>query len=364
MQIEKLLEHKPYLFWALQLAGWGSWGVTFYLGMIVWGKHLSTYALYLPIVSCLGMALTLLTRMLYRATWEMAISKRVIAVLAGSFLAGAAWMLFRNITFNQLFPEEMTNKVTYATSHMGNWSFLEGTASAFMVMVVWSALYFSIKYYLMAQEEQRRRLTATAMAHEAQLKMLHYQLNPHFLFNTLNAISTLILDKDTQLANTMVTRLSRFLRFSLDNDPLQKVTVTEEMEALQLYLEIEKVRFDDRLRLNFHTDPLATPALMPSLLLQPLVENAIKYAISQTLNGGTISISATVDNSNLILSVSDDGPGLENVNHFQPRDGSVGLSNCRQRLKEIYGTNQSFLLSNTDPHGLTITMSIPLEKAE
>ena len=108
---------------------------------------------------------------------------------------------------------------------MSGLAFFDGAISAWWVMLVWSGLYFGIKYYMLLQEERQRNLKVMSMAHEAQLKMLRYQLNPHFLFNTLNAISTLILDKDTELANTMVTRLSRFLRYSLDNDPMQKVTV-------------------------------------------------------------------------------------------------------------------------------------------
>jgi LytS/YehU family sensor histidine kinase len=160
----------------------------------------------------------------------------------------------------------------------------------------------------------------------------------------------------------MVTRLSRFLRFSLDNDPMQKVTVAQEVEALKLYLNIEKVRFDERLQLFFDIDPDAGSALMPSLLLQPLVENSIKYAISQAINGGTIAVSASVEGDDLLLSVADDGPGLDLRNGRLPKGGGVGLSNCRERLKEIYTTKQSFRLSTTEPHGLTVTIRIPLER--
>jgi LytS/YehU family sensor histidine kinase len=199
------------------------------------------------------------------------------------------------------------------------------------------------------------------MAHEAQLKMLRYQLNPHFLFNTLNAISTLILDRNNELANVMVTRLSRFLRYTLDNDPMQKVTVAEEIEALQLYLDIEKVRFDERLNLHFEVTQEAGTALMPSLLLQPLVENAIKYAIAQAIKGGSITVRGLVEGDALTLVVADDGPGID-LRYDIPRNGGgVGLANCRERLKELYGDKQSFQLSTTDPHGLTITIRIPLE---
>lgn len=360
MRIQNFLENKRYLFWSLQFAGWGSWAITFYLGMLVWGKPLHAYVIYLPIVSIFGMLITLLLRLLYHRIWESDIVWRCIAILAGSYLAGALWMACRIMTYQRLFPEQPLNADTVHTPEF--WSYFEGTNSAFMVMFAWSALYFGIKFYMMAQEEQQRRLKATSMAHEAQLKMLHYQLNPHFLFNTLNAISTLILDKDTELANTMVTRLSRFLRFSLDNDPIQKVTVADEVEALRLYLEIEKVRFDERLQLSFEIQPEARNALMPSLLLQPLVENSIKYAIAQQINGGSIAVSAKVSDDCLLLSVSDNGPGLDLADKRLPQGKGVGLANCRERLEENYGSRQSFELRNNPPHGLTVAISLPLER--
>ena len=359
MSVPHFLQNKRYLFWTLQLGGWGSWAITFYLGVLVWGDAPDEYAIYLPIISTIGMLITLVLRALYKAIWDKHIIWRGLAILVGSFLGGALWRLCRIFIFQNLFPMDPAKEDMH---DWGFWSYFEGTTSAFMVMVAWSALYFGIKFYMMVQEEQNRSLKATAMAHEAQLKMLHYQLNPHFLFNTLNAISTLILDRETQLANTMVTRLSRFLRYSLDNDPMLKVTVANEVDALKLYLDIEKVRFDERLKLNFDIDPAASDALMPSLLLQPLVENSIKYAVSQAINGGSISVSASVSGKKLLLSVTDDGPGLELRHGNLPKGSGVGLRNCRERLKEIYGDNQLFRLGKTEPHGLTVMISIPLEK--
>ena len=211
------------------------------------------------------------------------------------------------------------------------------------------------------QEERERGLKVAAMAHEAQLKMLRYQLNPHFLFNTLNAISTLILDKETELANTMVTRLSHFLRYSLDNDPMQKVNLSEEIDALELYLDIEKVRFADRLKLKIDLDGESHRALIPSLLLQPLVENSIKYAIANSIDGGTISIAAKVFAGDLLIELSDDGPGIDFTSGELPRANGVGLANTQERLRELYGSQQSFRLGNADPQGLAIHIRIPFE---
>ncbi len=355
-----LLQDKRFLFWGLQFLGWSGWILSFYLGVLVWGKAPDNYLLYLATVAVIGVFLTLLLRALYRYMWNMDIVRRFIAILLASYLAGLGWMACRASIFHSVYPGE---RKPHEEGGMELFSYFDGAVSATWVMLVWSALYFGIKYYMLLQEERQRSLKVMAMAHSAQLKMLRYQLNPHFLFNTLNAISTLILDQNNALANTMVTRLSRFLRHTLDNDPMQKVTVAEEINALRLYLDIEKVRFDERLQLQFDIEPQAEDALMPSLLLQPLVENAIKYAIAQSVDGGTIAVSARVFGGELLLMVADDGPGL-NLNKGRPTEaGGVGLANCRERLRELYGKDQSFRLSATEPHGLTINIRLPLERA-
>jgi two-component system LytT family sensor kinase len=361
MDANSILQNNRYLFWILQLAGWSGWGVSFYFGVLVWGSPPDQYNIYLPIICVIGMLITLPLRKLYLYTWDMPGLRRVMAILAASYLAGLSWMSLRAAIFYELFENE---RKIHEKDGMELFSYFDGAMSAFWVMLVWSGLYFGIKYYMLLQEEKQRSLKIASMAHESQLKMLRYQLNPHFLFNTLNAISTLILDKETKLANSMVTRLSHFLRYTLESDPMQKVTVTEEMEAIKLYLDIEKVRFDERLQLHFDVKPEAADALMPGLLLQPLVENCIKYAISRSVDGGSIGISASVCEKSLLLSVADDGPGLDLKYGRMPKGGGVGVSNCRERLKELYAGEQSFRLGATDPHGLTVSIKIPLSRAE
>jgi LytS/YehU family sensor histidine kinase len=308
------------------------------------------------------MFLTLGLRWIYRITWDRTLGIRAFAILGASYSVGVLWMLCRSVLFYGFFPEEQARYEKTGDWNLG--AYFENSISAVWVMLVWSALYFGIKYYLLSQEEKQRYLKAISMAHEAQLKMLRYQLNPHFLFNTLNAISTLILDKDTALANGMVMKLSRFLRYSLDNDPMQQVTVAEEMESLKLYLDIEEVRFAKRLTLHFNVSPGAERALMPSLLLQPLVENSIKYAVSQSINGGSIAVSASIEDGCLQLTVADDGPGLDLRQGRLPKGGGVGLANTRERLAQLYGEKQSFRLSSTEPHGLTITICLPVSYAQ
>ncbi|MEO1576175.1 MAG: histidine kinase, partial [Pseudomonadota bacterium] len=183
----------------------------------------------------------------------------------------------------------------------------------------------------------------------------------HFLFNTLNAISPLILDSRNELANQSVTRLSRFLRYTLDNDPMKRVTLRKELEALDLYLEIERVRFGDRLTIVREIESGALDALVPSLILQPLIENAIKYAVTPREEGGTLQIGARVHAGNLVMTLADDGPGLGADAPGSNGKQGVGLRNTRERLRQLYGDAQAFTLAPNDPRGLMATINIPFD---
>jgi LytS/YehU family sensor histidine kinase len=144
---------------------------------------------------------------------------------------------------------------------------------------------------------------------------------------------------------------------------MQKVTLEQEVAALKLYLEIEQVRFEDRLQLEFEIEPAAGKALIPSLILQPLVENSIKYAIAQSEEGGTIRLVARVFAQELLLELSDEGPGIADLDHPQSTEGGVGLTNTRERLRELYGDDHNFKLENLSPHGLKVCIRIPCETA-
>ena len=368
MKLETILRNRPNIFWTLHIGGWAAWGLI--------GKYLYTlamlgdevapgYAAYVAVITFCGMLITLPLRYLYRFLWNRAIWIQALGLLGGSALAGYIWINVRGYIYYGWI--ETTEEMAAYTEKLGEaaaeiyWKmqFVDSHLGAIIVILTWSALYFAIKSYRVFQDVRESALRSAAMAHEAQLKMLRYQLNPHFLFNTLNAISTLILEKNTELANRMVTKLSSFLRYSLDNDPMQKITLDQELQALQLYLDIEKVRFEDRLSLQVDIEDAAREALIPSLLLQPLVENAIKYGIARAEGGGHLKISARVFAGDLLMEVSDDGPGCDLVNNDIPNAKGVGLRNTRERLATLYGSEHSIKLSETEPHGLTICIRIP-----
>jgi two-component sensor histidine kinase len=366
VKLKTIIKDQPNLFWAFHLGVWALWGFFkyFYTTRILDGS-IPNYAVYVAIVTTIGMLLALCLRYLYHFVWDRAIWLQAIGFIGGSALAGWLWIKARGYIFYGWFEtsKDMDAWIAEVGKEIAEIyqkvSIVESNASPIAWMLAWSVLYFAIKYYRIFQEVRESALKSAAMAHEAQLKMLRYQLNPHFLFNTLNAISTLILEQNTELANRMVTKLSSFLRYSLDNDPMQKITLQQELKALQLYLDIEKVRFEERLSLNLDIEEPAKDALIPSLLLQPLIENAIKYGIARAEGGGHLVISAKVFAGDLLLELSDDGPGCDLVDGQVPESNGVGLSNTRERLATIYGSEHSIRLSQTEPHGLTICIRIP-----
>ena len=225
----------------------------------------------------------------------------------------------------------------------------------------WSALYYGINFYLLLEQQSDQLVQLESQASSAQLAMLRYQLNPHFLFNTLNSISTLVLLKQTERANTMLSRLSSFLRYTLVNDAVGQVTLAEEVETLKLYLEIEKMRFEDRLRPSFDVDPAAEKARLPSLLLQPLVENAIKYAVTPREEGADIAVSARLAGSHVRITVSDTGPGLNDPSTAGMQSTGVGLANIRDRLAQAYGDNHRIEINEHAAGGFGVTIELPYE---
>lgn len=270
--------------------------------------------------------------------------------------------------FNITAPTNADMTVHVLWKEFGGWYF-----TSLLIFLCWATLYHGIKYAMLfqierdeatgqAQQAELLSLQALAAAKEAQLQMLRYQLNPHFMFNTLNAIYALIKLGDQEQGKNMVTKLAKFLRYSLKGDLEQLVSLSDELDALTLYLDIEKVRFGDRLIVKTDVEPAASLCLVPSLILQPLVENAIKYAIAEQENCGTIVINAIFKKEQLILTVSDDGPGADLVNGKLSSPRGIGLNNTQQRLEALFGQQHTFSLENLVPHGLKVMMSFPYQR--
>lgn len=226
------------------------------------------------------------------------------------------------------------------------------------------AIYWGIVLAVLAADYYRRYQNSLIDAArletqlvQAQLQALRMQLDPHFLFNTLHSISELV-HEDPEAAEVMIARLSELLRRSIDNSGAQEVPLKEELNFLNLYLEIEKTRFDDRLTVEYRIDPETEMALVPNLILQPLVENAIRHGISRRVTGGRVIIGAAREGDRLELSVTDDGPGLP---ADTPARVGVGLSATRGRLERLYGVDQAMELI-TLSGGAQARISMPFRR--
>jgi two-component system, LytTR family, sensor kinase len=223
---------------------------------------------------------------------------------------------------------------------------------------------FVIDYYRRYQREELRASRLKAELAQAQLQALKMQLQPHFLFNTLNSISAL-LDEDVEAADEMIARLGDFLRMTLQNSGAQRVTLQEELEFLRCYLEIEQVRFQDRLKVSFDVAAETLGAMVPNLILQPIVENALRHGVVAQAAPGRIEIRAARLNGALVLQVKDNGPGLALAQDSAGKlRGGVGLSNTRARLENLYGEAQRFEMADAREGGLQVTLEIPFEKVE
>jgi len=445
--LDDLRRNRNLLFWALHTLGWSAYLITQYLGALLYEKPTSYIKVVLAAAAG-GFLLSAPLRYLYRRLWGQRFAIVAPAVLLAAWVVALGWRVVINSSYLRwVETESMAGEPWYGI--------FVGTLSSTYLLLCWSGLYFGIKYYEALQEQRESMLRASALAQEAQVKMLRYQLNPHFLFNTLNAISTLILDNqgkvanqavgrlsdflrytldqdpmkkvtlrqeldalnlylgieyyealqeqresmlraaalaqeaqvkmlryqlnphflfntlnaistlilDNQgkVANQAVGRLSDFLRYTLDQDPLKKVTLRQELDALNLYLGIEQLRFGDRLRLEFDIDEAATQALVPSMILQPLVENSLKYAVAPREEGGRLRIEAREDAGHLRLVVQDDGPGLP-VGVELGAGRGVGFRNTRERLAVLYGDQQKLAVRFSRP-GLRLEISLPFERA-
>ncbi|WP_425230622.1 sensor histidine kinase [Sphingomonas sp.] len=353
LNVRPFFEDKGRAFWTLQAVGWGGYLIVREAASISGGP---TIDVVIPVLveAIIGYCLTLLLSTLYgyyRRLPRVPGVVLTVATLLGFTLLYAFLVafLFSFISLKTLSP------------HVSLASFLSAFYICFTVLAGWSALYFGINFYILVEEQIDQMRDLEAQASSAQLAMLRYQLNPHFLFNTLNSISTLVLLKQTDRANAMLSRLSSFLRYTLANEPTAHVTVAQEVETLKLYLEIEKMRFEQRLRPKFDIDPAAERARLPSLLLQPLVENAIKYAVTPQEDGADICIEVRLAGEQVHITVSDSGPGLQDGVQPPSLSTGVGLANIRERLVQAYGADQQLVTRSTAEGGFSVAIEIPFQ---
>ncbi|BDX08501.1 sensor histidine kinase [Planctobacterium marinum] len=359
-------------FWWLHVLGWLCYVLIFSIDNLVFGELELQVAPLLSMLFLSGLTAALLTlplRYLYRRCWNLSLGSLVLVIVFACALVAGIWTPIKNSLswyllngFNVFEPGDIEFSFL---------KFLGSSGYAFCMILAWSCLYFSINYHFRLRQKQEALMVVSRLSHVAQIKMLRYQINPHFLFNTLNAISTLVLLGKKECANRMLTKLASFLRFSLDNDPERLIFLQEEIEALQLYLDIEKVRFQERLQIDINIEPSTASALVSGLLLQPLVENAIKYGIGNMRQGGRIAISSQQLSNRLYLTVFNNGPvtefdivrirqSLSSTSSDEVSTSGIGLKNIKDRIHILFDGDCHFDVLPVEPTGLKVEIQIPI----
>lgn len=350
-------EEKSRAFWILQAAGWSGYLLLRTVSTVFNAPSLKV-VLGVIVESIVGYCLTLLMSVLYGSYRRLPRMWAIICTLQTLFAATLLYAIIETYTFS-------LSRANAPSTAVLDLSLLPGLLFlTFTVLAGWSALYFGINFYLIVEQQTRTMQALENQASSAQLAMLRYQLNPHFLFNTLNSISTLVLLKHTERANIMLSRLSSFLRYTLANEPTAHVTLAQEVETLKLYLDIEKMRFEERLQTRFDIDPRVANARLPSLLLQPLVENAIKYAVTPKEEGAEIAVTARLAGERVQIGVSDTGPGLNEASRRPTLSTGVGLANIRERLAQAYGEDHRLDTRSIPGSGFSVEIEIPFQVEE
>jgi len=311
-------------------------------------------------------------------TWRQAVSYAlgdwyVFAVLSIPVVWLARRFDFESGNRARSFAVHLPGSLVFSLTYMvlrawiGRWQSEASFAEAFLPLLVktWHfnlliywvivAVTFAFNYYRKYRERELRAVELEKRLAQAKLQALQMQLNPHFLFNTLHSISALM-HQDVEAADGMITRLSDLLRTALDSSDTQEVTLRQELEFLQRYLEIEQTRFGSRLTVKTDIAPDTLDAQVPNLILQPLVENAIRHGIEPHAKSGCIELRAQREAGALTLEVGDNGDGLRKDG---PAEEGVGLSNTRARLQALYGEAHGFKLCDAPGGGLLVRLIIP-----
>jgi hypothetical protein len=232
-------------------------------------------------------------------------------------------------------------------------------AWSFFMLLMWCSLYFSIKQWQQSSMEKERLLRAESELREARLLALRYQLNPHFLFNSLNAVSTLVLDRNAPAATRMLAQIGDLLRTSLDSEVTAEVTLSQELAFTEGYLAIEQTRLGNRLKIDMAVPLETRDALVPNMLLQPLVENAVRYGVAPLIEGGWIAIKSALDADRLRIVVGNSG---RREGEQKKNGNGIGLGNTVERLKTLYGANFKLSLGWPEAGGCEVVLELPLRR--
>jgi two-component system, LytTR family, sensor kinase len=341
-------------FLPLQNSGWLAFFLIHWLSAVAYGKGFN-YGWLSLCIAINGWLVTAVLHKVFNRLWQRERKLR-LAYIVPCLIIAVLWMCL----VNGIAAPRICTECTFN----GLPGYLAYTSYIGYVLLSWTALWFGIKTMRAFEEEKHRAAQALVQANAAQLKMLRYQLNPHFLFNTLNAISTLTLARDFEQSEQMLSGLARFLRYTLEMEAQQHVPLAREIEMLRLYLDIEATRFSDRLSVRFDIAPELNSILIPSMLLQPLVENSIKHAVTQSEQTCLIHLTAervietNTQKPRLRLLLSNDC--VAPMKDHRPGVG-VGLRNTAERLQTLYGDQHQLRAGLISPNRFEVQIEIPIE---
>ena len=319
------------------------------------------------VVTIVGIGITYLLYLLLRQFEDRALSTRIITAFVAAVPCAILIGSVNHYMFNILNPESLWDPkhVEEMRKYMEQENFAlkaitEDAVSRFFFIISWASLYMTLSYAGEVRQVERKAARFAQAAQDAELRSLRYQVNPHFLFNTLNSLSTLVMREKPEEAEEMILNLSKFYRTSLSGDPLEDVPLSEEVHLQNLYLDIEAVRFPNRLKTQVHIADDLLKVLVPGLILQPLVENAIKHGVSHSRRPVTITISARSDEDHLILTVADDAdPKPVDISDNGESSG-IGLANVRDRLDTRFGREASLQTVRPEEGGYIAQLTLPL----
>ncbi len=317
-------------------------------------------------VTILGIGITYMLYRLLRLFEDKALSTRIITAFAGAIPCAIAIAAFNFYMFNVYDPQSLFDEknMEEMRKYMEQENFalkviVEDSISRFFFMISWASLYLTLSYASEVRTVERKAARFAQAAQDAELRSLRYQVNPHFLFNTLNSLSTLVMRSQPEEAEEMILNLSKFYRTSLSGDPLEDVALSEEVHLQNLYLDIEAVRFPKRLKTETHIPAELDDVLVPGLILQPLVENAIKHGVAHSKRPVTITISASAKGDFLKLTVADDGE-TKSQDKASDQNNGIGLANVRDRLETRFGAQAKLQTHRPETGGFVAELTMPL----
>ncbi|WP_420385306.1 sensor histidine kinase [Roseivirga sp.] len=351
MTLRKPTKYRLTLYWILQLGGWGLYTVFLIAMMGLFGgeEAINTSTIILQLIVFVGLVVFSHLFRLYikKHKWlELSIGQLIPRALVGLLITSLIVQTFIHLIIYHLVPLSGLTPFSWA-------GFVAYVFNVFVVLILWAAIYFIFKFVEKSRKNELEKLELKAALQEAELMILKNQVNPHFLFNALNNIRSLILI-EPEKARKMVTHISDLLRYSIQFNASEKVALRDEIEIVKDYLQLESIQFNDRLHYSFDISPETEKIEIPPMAIQLLVENAIKHGLSIQKSGGEIQIKTSITDRALLIEVINTGQ----LTPQKKREG-IGLNNLLERMKILFGTFAEFKLENSSENTVKATLKIP-----